>query len=160
MPKTSTIPPVLKALLKYFKTNLTEMSQKTGISRERLIHLCLTGDFTQAELRRLADCLRPEFARSFIGISQVGNFNIAGNGNRQQTTIINNITHVTNNTVVVIQVLPTVEEPEPKALGGSSQRWEQQVVQPGGYVRQPMQPCSVVRQLRQPNEVRELGQAA
>ncbi|MDB5270217.1 MAG: hypothetical protein JWP58_3257 [Hymenobacter sp.] len=163
MPATSTIPPVLKALLKHFKTNLAEVSRNTGIARKRLMHLVLTGEFTKTELRLFADCLQPEFARSFIGISQAGNFNIAGNGNRQRVTIINKITHITNNTLVVFQAPPTTEEPEPKALVNSPQRWEVQPMQPDGQVRQlgqPMQPGGQVHQIGAAVVAQELGRAA
>jgi hypothetical protein len=147
---TSTIPPALTVLLKLFKTNLTAMSKHTGISRSRLIALFQNGEYSNSELGALLDCLQTRFAIAFYRSSQKGNFNQAGTGHRQKTTIINNITHVTNNNTVVIQGPLTVEEPKPKALAGPSHRWDSQPVQPGGQVHQ----------IGQPQAVRELERAA
>ncbi|MDO7853186.1 hypothetical protein [Hymenobacter convexus] len=171
MPRKSTIPPALQQLLKRLGTNVLRLSRKTQIPRARLVEIYETGELTQSEMYALFKALGPplvDYLTAALGRQcadrmvnalqmQIGVVNQNGYRNKQRNNLnYHNHKHLHLHVTVA-------NEPEPKALGGAPQRWEQQPVQPGGQVRrlgQPMQPGSQVQQIGAAAPERELGKAA
>jgi len=149
MPKTSTIPPGLKLLLKQLNTCLLKLHRNTKIPRARLVEIYEKGDPMGPELYALLAVLGPplvDFLAAAMGQPraekvvtslqiQIRLINQGGSFNRQNNVVNHNNFHLH---------LTIVNAPAPKALGGSPQRWDAQRVQPGGQARQIGQPLAVL----------------